>query len=223
MRGGNEMAQGSTARAWATGGMVFAATVLLIIGLYQILLGIAAIVRGSFFIVAPNYVYSYSTTSWGWIHLGLGIVAALAGVGLYTGMMWARVLGVIMAFLSAAANFFFLPYYPLWSLLIIALDIFVIWAIAHGGSRTQAREDMSEATAISASPYAGGADQSGERWPATNQPGGRHWAGEPAKEGVGDRTSAEQRQAAEATSRASRAGGGQPPPDMPRNPQGPPQ
>jgi hypothetical protein len=65
----------------------------------------------------------------GWIHLILGIVVVAAGIGLLTGQIWARVFGVIMAGLSALANFLFLPHYPLWSILVIALDVMIIWAL----------------------------------------------------------------------------------------------
>jgi hypothetical protein len=124
------MAQGSTARAWARGGLVFAATMLLIVGVFQIFQGIAAIIQDQFFIVGQNYAYTIDTTAWGWIHLGLGVLMALAGFFLFTGKTWARVIGIGLAGLSAIANFTFLPYYPLWALVIIALDVFVIWALA---------------------------------------------------------------------------------------------
>jgi hypothetical protein len=124
------MAQGSTARAWSRGGLVFAATMLLMVGVFQIFQGIAAIIQDQFFVVGQNYAYTIDTTAWGWIHLGLGIMMGLAGFFLFTGKTWARVVGIAVASLSAIANFTFLPYYPLWALVIIALDVFVIWALA---------------------------------------------------------------------------------------------
>ncbi len=174
-------------RAWAYGGMIFAATMLVVIGVYQLFLGIAAISRQAFFVVAPNYYYEFSTRTWGWIHFGLGIVAILVGLTLFTGMTWARVAGIIMAGLSAIANFFFLPYYPLWSLLIIALDIFVIWALATVGNRREVaemKEQYLESGEVGAVGTSGGtrADMNeGERWPATNKPGERGQMAEPPK------------------------------------------
>ncbi len=168
-------------RAWAYGGMIFAATMLVVIGVYQLFLGIAAIARNEFFVVGPNYYYTVSTTTWGWIHLGIGIVAILVGLFLYTGMMWARVAGVIMAALSAIANFFFAPYYPLWSILIIALDIFVIWAIATVGSRREVAAMKAEymGTTSMRSGAGGDADvNEGDRWPAANRPSERTGAAE---------------------------------------------
>jgi hypothetical protein len=80
-----------------------------------------------------NYLFKFDVTTWGWIHLILGIIVALAGWGLLSGRTWARVVGITLAVLSAIANFLWLPYYPLWSLLIIALDVLVIWALAAHG------------------------------------------------------------------------------------------
>lgn len=134
------MAHGTTARAWAVGGTVFAAVMMIILGIWQIIIGIAAIARSEFFVVAPNYVYEIDTTAWGWVHLGIGVLALLAGLFLFTGALWARIVGIALALLSAVANFFFLPYYPLWSLAVIALDVFVIWALASVGRAMSDRD-----------------------------------------------------------------------------------
>jgi hypothetical protein len=82
----------------------------------------------------PHYLFQFDATTWGWIHLVIGLLAAFAGWGLLSGRTWARAAAITLAVLSAIANFLFIPYYPFWSLLIITLDIFVIWAVAaHGG------------------------------------------------------------------------------------------
>src|SRR5690606_35773567 len=104
--GGSDMAQtGSTKAAWAVGGTIFAATAMLLVGIWQILLGIAAIARENFFVVGPNYAYEINTTAWGWIHLGIGVLAAVAGFFLFTGATWARAVGIALAVISATANF----------------------------------------------------------------------------------------------------------------------
>jgi hypothetical protein len=118
---------------WAVGGVVFAAVMLIMIGVFQALQGLAAIFKDSFFVVLPNYYVEVDVTTWGWIHFILGIVVVLAGFGVLAGATWARVVGITVAVLSAIANFLFIPYYPVWSLLIIALDVFVIWALAAHG------------------------------------------------------------------------------------------
>lgn len=134
------MNDGSTARAWATGGLVFAATIMIMLGIWQVFVGIAAIVEDEFFVVAPNYTYEIDTTAWGWIHLILGAIITATGLSLFTGATWARVVGIGLALLSAIANFFFLPYYPLWSIVIIAVAVFVIWALANAGPRPRAED-----------------------------------------------------------------------------------
>ena len=120
----------SSRQLWAASGAIFAAVILLMMGLWQLVMGIVAVVRGSFFVVTQNYLYSFSTTGWGILHIVLGALAALAGLALFTGATWARALGIFFAVLSATANFFFIPYYPFWSLLEIAMAVFVIWALA---------------------------------------------------------------------------------------------
>jgi hypothetical protein len=139
----SDMSAGGTARpegttrarrgarsAWSVGGMIFAAALLIMNGIWEILLGIAAIAKGDFFVQAPNYLYNVDVSAWGWIHLALGALMALTGFFLFSGATWARAVGIFFAVLSAIANFFFLPYYPIWSIVIIALDVFVIWALA---------------------------------------------------------------------------------------------
>ncbi|WP_238006244.1 hypothetical protein KZZ52_36535 [Dactylosporangium sp. AC04546] len=123
---------------WAGGFTVFAGIMMIIVGLFHIAAGLAAIVENRFFVITPDYLYTFDVTGWGWIHLVGGFVVLLAGCAVFTGRLWARAVGIVLAGLSAIANFLFLPYYPLWSLLIIALDVFVIWALAVHGRRVPA-------------------------------------------------------------------------------------
>jgi hypothetical protein len=119
---------------WAVGFIVFAAVMMIMSGVFQALAGLAAIFENEFYVTTRNYLFEFDVTAWGWIHLILGVIVALAGFSLLSGATWARVVGIALAVLSAIANFLFIPYYPFWSLLIIALDVFVIWALAvHGG------------------------------------------------------------------------------------------
>ena len=114
---------------WAVGGITFAAVMLVTIGIFQIVNGFVAIFDDGFYVVTQNYTFDLDTTAWGWIHLLLGILFVLAGYGLFTGAAWAAVTAIVLAVVSAVSNFFFIPYYPFWSLLIIALNIWVIWAL----------------------------------------------------------------------------------------------
>ncbi|GAA3080856.1 hypothetical protein GCM10010464_51170 [Pseudonocardia yunnanensis] len=118
-----------TGTPWKTGLLVFAGTIMIVGGIFQFLAGLVALFRNEVYVVGLNYVYSFDVTTWGWIHLIIGIVVALAGAAVLTGKVWGRVVGVGLAVISMLSNFMFIPYYPLWSLLIIALDVFVIWAL----------------------------------------------------------------------------------------------
>jgi hypothetical protein len=122
-----------TTSGWAVGLILFAAVMMLMIGVFQALAGLVAIFENEFYVATRNYLFKFDVTTWGWIHLIVGIIVALAGWGLLSGRTWARAVAIALAVLSAIANFLFIPYYPFWSLLIIALDVFVIWAIAAHG------------------------------------------------------------------------------------------
>jgi hypothetical protein len=95
--------------------------------------GLIALFTNEFYVTTPDYVFQFDATTWGWIHLLIGIVVGLAGFGVLRGNLAARILGISLAVLSALANFLFIPYYPFWSITIIAVDIFVIWALATTG------------------------------------------------------------------------------------------
>jgi hypothetical protein len=95
-----------------------------------VLQGIAAIAEDDVYARVGTYVYELSLTGWGWIHLVLGIVAAATGAALLRKADWARFPGVFLAALSLVAQFLFLPYEPLWSVTVMAIDVFVIWSLA---------------------------------------------------------------------------------------------
>jgi len=114
---------------WAIGGLTFAATVLTIVGVFQVLAGLVAILNDQFYVVTRNYTYDLDVTAWGWIHLILGVLVIMTGWALFSRQSWAGVTAIFLAMLSAVANFFFIPYYPWWSIVVIALDIWVIWSV----------------------------------------------------------------------------------------------
>ncbi|MER7899399.1 hypothetical protein ABTX62_25630 [Streptomyces sp. NPDC096046] len=113
----------------ATGLMVFAAVMLMIAGILAVFRGIAAIAEDEVFVSTDNYIFAFDLTGWGWIHLGLGVVAVLVSMGLFQGADWARVTGVGIAALVIIANFLSLPAYPVWSVVMIAMAAFIIWAL----------------------------------------------------------------------------------------------
>jgi hypothetical protein len=114
---------------WTVGFAYFAGAMMILIGIYHAIGGLAAIFEDELFLVGRNYAFDLDVTAWGWIHLIGGLIVIAAGIGVYSGAPWARTVGVIIAGLSAIANFFYIPYYPVWSVLIIALDIIVILAL----------------------------------------------------------------------------------------------
>jgi hypothetical protein len=125
---------GRQTSGWAVGFIMFAAIMMIMVGIFQALQGIIAIFENEFYVPTRNYIFQFDATTWGWIHLLLGLLVAFAGYGLLSGQTWARTVAIALAVLSAISNFLFIPYYPFWSLLIITLDVFVIWAVAaHGG------------------------------------------------------------------------------------------
>ena len=114
---------------WVVGMVLFTATMMIVIGLFQALSGLVALFRNEIYVVAPRYLFALDLTAWGWIHLLIGIAIAVAGYALISGQLWARAVGIALALLSMISNFLFIPYYPAWSLLIITLDVFVVWAL----------------------------------------------------------------------------------------------
>ena len=119
---------------WAVGAIAFAGCLVLLIGFFQVIAGLAAIIDDDFFVVTRNYTFDLDTTAWGWLHLLLGLVLVATGFGLFARQAWAGVTAIFLASLSAVANFFFIPYYPFWAIVVIALDIWVIWALTRPGA-----------------------------------------------------------------------------------------
>ncbi|MFI8004674.1 hypothetical protein [Streptomyces sp. NPDC086010] len=115
--------------AWAAGGTMFAGVLLLVDGLLSVFKGIAGIATDDVYAVVNNYTFAFNVTSWGWIHLVLGVILVIVGLGILKGSAWARGAGVGLAALNIIANFIWLPYQPVWAIVSIAIDAFVIWAL----------------------------------------------------------------------------------------------
>jgi len=108
-----------------------AGTLMVLGGLWGVIVGIVALSRNHVFITSPTSAYTYYWTyhGWGWVELVLGIVVFAAGVCVFLGMAWARYVGAGLAVLSAIAHFMLIPYTPLWSIVLIAVDALIIWAL----------------------------------------------------------------------------------------------
>jgi hypothetical protein len=123
--------------AGAFAGAVLAGVLMILTGLYGFLVGLAMVLRAPFFVYHGGYLYAWSTHNWGWVELILGAVVFAAGACVLLGMVWARAVGIILATMSAVASFLVLPYYPIWSIIGIAVDLFIIWAlVAYSGRRS---------------------------------------------------------------------------------------
>ena len=119
------------AAAGLTAGLsVFAALMLLMAGVLQALEGLAILLHGDFFAADSDYAYRLPTTLYGIVHLLLGVVAGALGLGVLQGLAWARQAAIVVAFVLAVANFLFIPHYPVWAILLVALHIAAIWALA---------------------------------------------------------------------------------------------
>jgi hypothetical protein len=118
---------------WAIGWTGFAGIMMVMGGIWWIIAGIVALANDTFFVVGEEYIFQFDVTTWGWIHLILGIIILISGFGLFTANVWARTVGVIVAVLWALVAFAWLPWYPVWAIVFIAVSIFVIWALTvHG-------------------------------------------------------------------------------------------
>ncbi|MFE7775437.1 hypothetical protein ACFU5O_16355 [Streptomyces sp. NPDC057445] len=115
---------------WAAGGTLFAGVLMMIVGITGIIEGISAIAKDDVYTRVGDYVFSFSLTGWGWIHLILGVVLAVTGWGILKGAEWARIAGITLASLNIIAQFLFLPYQPVWAICSMAISVFVIWALA---------------------------------------------------------------------------------------------
>lgn len=124
---------------WA-GVAVFGALMMIMLGIFQAITGLVAIFDDGYYLVGPSgLVVNVDYTAWGWLHLAIGAIALIAGFGLLSGAFWGRVLGVGVAVVSAIVNFAFIAAFPIWSIMIITLDVLVIYAIAAHGRELQNR------------------------------------------------------------------------------------
>ncbi|HWM73947.1 MAG TPA: hypothetical protein VNQ53_09410 [Nocardioides sp.] len=124
-------------RPWY-GWIAFAGAMMILLGSFHVIAGLVAIFDEEYFLVGKSgLVVEVDYTAWGWAHLIIGLIVVFAGWGLFSGQTWARIVAVTLAMLSAVANLAFLSAYPIWSAIMIAVDILVIYAVlVHGDRRT---------------------------------------------------------------------------------------
>ncbi|MET9529919.1 MULTISPECIES: hypothetical protein [unclassified Streptomyces] len=124
---------------WASGGTLFAGVLLFVDGVLAVLNGIVGIAKDNVYAHVGHYTYQFNLTAWGWIHLAIGVLLILTGLGILKGAPWARWLGVAMATISVVANFMWLPYQPIWAFIAIGIGVFVIWSLLTDHTRSPLR------------------------------------------------------------------------------------
>lgn len=118
---------------WA-GWIAFASLMMIMMGAFNAIEGLTGVFVDDFYVTTPENVLVFDVTTWGWVHLVVGVLVAITGAVLLTGAAWARVLTVVFAILNAVAQLAFAAVYPVWSLIVITLCVVVIWAVVvHGG------------------------------------------------------------------------------------------
>lgn len=144
-------------------GTYAAAAVLFVAAVVSVLEGISVLGHDEVIVVRPAYVYEFGANTWGWIHIVVGILVAVVAVGLFWSTTWARVAAIIIASLSIVTQFLWLPHYPVWAIVVIALDIFVIWAVAtwESPAARAAREAKATSNVVGVQPSPG--------WPEVSQ------------------------------------------------------
>jgi hypothetical protein len=112
---------------------VFAAIMMMMAGVFHAVAGLVALFNDTYYVVGQEWIFEFDITGWGWIHVLWGLLMVLVGFGILSGNVAARTFGVIAAVLSAIVNFAWLPYQPVWSSIMIAVAVSVIWALTvHG-------------------------------------------------------------------------------------------
>jgi hypothetical protein len=179
----------------ARGGSPLAASLMILLGLFHFLSGVAALARDNFYNVGGNYPYQVANDAWGWIHVIGGVLVAISGLTLFGRSTAARWIAIVLASVSLVINFFFLPYFPLWALLMIPLAIFAIWAIVRDGSEQRQREaEMSQRMAGAFAAPTGQAQRPGERRETVAATYGEAQTGQRWPENVGAREGQGQQQ-----------------------------
>ena len=115
------------------GWVTFAGVILITVGIFQAFAGLAGLIENEFYAVTPEYVVQFDATTWGWIHIIIGLIVIAAGFGIFSGNVLARTVGVFAALGSMISVFAWLPWYPVWGIIVIAMNIAIIWALTvHG-------------------------------------------------------------------------------------------
>lgn len=130
------MASNKNVTGWV-GWAAFAGVVMLLSGVFGVFQGLVALFNNNVLLVAENTTWLVDLTTWGWAHLLVGILLIGAAASVFKGHMFGRVMGVILAVISALVNLAFVPYYPVWAVLVIVVDVLVVYALTVHGAEMQ--------------------------------------------------------------------------------------
>jgi hypothetical protein len=115
--------------SWAVTGAYFGGFMMIMIGALHVLQGISSLRQDKILVLGTRYVYALNVQTWGWIHLAMGVIAVIVGITIFRRARWAMIAGVVVAGVSTLLNFMFIPYYSIWSMILIGLNVFVIWSL----------------------------------------------------------------------------------------------
>jgi len=122
-----------------TAWVLLGATLLVLVGVLHVIQGLGALFTDSYFmVVEERLLIEGSATAWGWGHVLIGVLAVAAGLALFVGKMWARVVGIVLATVSALVNLASIAASPVWSAIVIVLDVVIVYAIAGHGREVRA-------------------------------------------------------------------------------------
>ena len=144
-RESSQQSSGETALAFAVVFFMTGSAMLVMLGSFHFIAGLAALLDDDFYTLRPDYALEIDVTIWGWIQVVGGAIAVVAGAVLVTGAAWARIAAIVLALCSFFWSFYSIPYYPIWSLLIMVLDVGLLWALlTQGKVLAEGPEQVSE-------------------------------------------------------------------------------
>lgn len=115
------------------GWVYFASFMLILAGVFQVIMGFTALLNDQFYVVTANNLLAFDITTWGWIHLLLGLTMVIIGISLFAGRTWARITAIVLVSLNFIGQFAFIGVYPWWSITAMIIDVLVIYALTvHG-------------------------------------------------------------------------------------------
>ncbi|HEY0815180.1 MAG TPA: hypothetical protein VGE11_18070 [Pseudonocardia sp.] len=126
----HQSSTGQVASPWASGLILFSGGMLVISGILQLFIAVPALMHDIIYTSTPQYAYTFNLTAWGWIQLITGIAAICAGYAALRGLTWARILGIVVSCVSIVMEFAYIPHFAVWSVLVIAIDLVIIWGLA---------------------------------------------------------------------------------------------